>query len=235
MEAIVLAGGLGTRLAARLSNVPKPMAPVAGRPFLEILMSQLARAGCTRAVLSVGHLYAVIQNHFGAAFHGMQVDYAIEDAPLGTGGAIRAALRETRDETVLVLNGDTFLDADYAAMLRFHHAQSTAMTMAIAHSADVARYGGVMIAGAPDSLRVTGFEEKGRTGAGWINAGAYVLAGSLPWPANLPEKFSFESDFLAPEIEYLAPAAFPVSGFFLDIGVPEDYDRAQTDLKRFLI
>jgi D-glycero-alpha-D-manno-heptose 1-phosphate guanylyltransferase len=234
MEAIVLAGGLGTRLAARLDGVPKPMAPVAGRPFLEILMNQLARAGGTHVVLSVGHLHQVIQNHFGAAFHGMRVDYAIEETPLGTGGAIRAALRETRDETVLVLNGDTFLDADYAAMLRHHHAHNAAMTMAIAHCADVARYGGVVTGGAPESLRVTGFKEKGRTGPGWINAGAYVIAKNLGWPAHLQEKFSFEADFLAPEIERLAPAAFPVSGFFLDIGVPEDYDRAQTDLKRFL-
>jgi D-glycero-alpha-D-manno-heptose 1-phosphate guanylyltransferase len=235
MEAIVLAGGLGTRLAARLDGVPKPMAPVAGRPFLEILMNQLARAGGTHVVLSVGHLHEVIQNHFGAAFHGMRVDYAIEEAPLGTGGAIRAALEQARQESVLVLNGDTFLDADYAAMLRHHRAQNAAMTMAIAHCADVARYGGVVTGGTPDSLRVTGFQEKGRTGPGWINAGAYVIASSLPWPAHLPEKFSFESDFLAPEIKRLTPAAFPVTGFFLDIGVPEDYDRAQTELARFLI
>jgi D-glycero-alpha-D-manno-heptose 1-phosphate guanylyltransferase len=234
MEAIILAGGLGTRLAARLDGVPKPMAPVAGRPFLEILMNQLARAGCTHVVLSVGHLHAVIQNHFAAAFRGMRVDYAIENAPLGTGGAIRAAQRETREESVLVLNGDTFLDADYAAMLRFHQAQRVAMSMAIARCADVARYGGVVIGGAPEAMRVTGFQEKGRSGPGWINAGAYVMASSLPWPAHLPEKFSFESDFLAPEIERLAPAAFPVSGFFLDIGVPEDYDRAQTELVRFV-
>jgi D-glycero-alpha-D-manno-heptose 1-phosphate guanylyltransferase len=233
MEAIVLAGGLGTRLAARLDGVPKPMAPVAGRPFLEILMNQIARAGCTHAVLSVGHLHEVIQNHFGAAFHGMRVDYAIENAPLGTGGAIRAAQRETREESVLVLNGDTFLDADYAAMLRFHQAQRMAMTMAIARCADVARYGGVVVGGLPENLRVAGFQEKGRTGPGWINAGAYVIASSLPWPARLPEKFSFETDFLAPEIGRLTPAAFPVDGFFLDIGVPEDYDRAQTELLGF--
>jgi D-glycero-alpha-D-manno-heptose 1-phosphate guanylyltransferase len=234
MEAIVLAGGLGTRLAARLDGVPKPMAPVAGRPFLEILMNQLARAGCTHVVLSVGHLHEVIQNNFGAAFHGMRVDYAVENAPLGTGGAIRAALGETHEESALVLNGDTFLDADYAAMLRFHHAESAAMTMAIAHRADVARYGGVVVGGTQEGIRVTGFQEKGRTGPGWINAGAYVIASGLPWPANLPERFSFETDFLAPEIERLAPAAFPVSGFFLDIGVPEDYDRAQTELLHFL-
>lgn len=229
VEAIVLAGGLGTRLAGRLKGVPKPMAPIAGRPFLEILLTQLQRAGCTRAVLSVGHLHEVIEQHFGAEFRGMKVDYALEEAPLGTGGAIRAALRHGRENAILVLNGDTFLDADYAAMLRFHAAQAAAMTMAVTHRDNIARYGGVLVTNG----RITGFEEKGQTGPGWINAGAYVIDRDLSWPAHLPEKFSFETDFLGPQILSLAPAAYEVNGFFLDIGVPEDLDRAQTELKRF--
>jgi D-glycero-alpha-D-manno-heptose 1-phosphate guanylyltransferase len=235
MEAIVLAGGLGTRLAARLNNVPKPMAPVAGRPFLEILLNQLRRAGCTRALLSVGHLHEVIENHFGAEFGGMRVEYAIESAPLGTGGAIRAALEQAREDSVLVLNGDTFLDADYAVMLRLHGEESALLTMAVTRSANLARYGGVVIRGTGEGLRVAGFQEKGRAGAGWINAGAYVLNKDLRWPADLGEKFSFEIDFLAPHVDALAPAAFPVTGFFLDIGVPEDLDRAQTELAKFIV
>jgi D-glycero-alpha-D-manno-heptose 1-phosphate guanylyltransferase len=234
MEAIVLAGGLGTRLAGRLSNVPKPMAPVAGRPFLEILLGQLQRAGCARAVLSVGHLHQVIEDHFGAEFRGMRVDYAIENAPLGTGGAIRAALEQTREDSVLVLNGDTFLHADYPAMLRRHREPATPLTIAITHCADVARYGGVALEGEDTNLRVTGFYEKGRTGAGWINAGVYALRTDLRWPEGLPQKFSFETDLLAAHIGSLAPAAFPVAGFFLDIGIPEDLDRAQTELAGFL-
>src|SRR5580658_4214980 len=108
MEAIVLAGGLGTRLASRLHGLPKPMAPVAGRPFLEILLNQLHRSGCTRVLLAVGHRHSVIQDHFGASFHGIEIDYAVESVPLGTGGAIRLALAHAREESVLVLNGDTF-------------------------------------------------------------------------------------------------------------------------------
>ena len=145
MEAIVLAGGLGTRLASRLHGLPKPMAPVAGRPFLEILLTQLRRSGCTRVLLSVGHQHTAIQDHFGASFHGMALDYVIESVPLGTGGAIRLALAEAREESVLVLNGDTFLDADYAAMLRFHAAEGAAVTLAVVHRDDVSRYGGVTI------------------------------------------------------------------------------------------
>ena len=234
MEAIVLAGGLGTRLASRLHGLPKPMAPIAGRPFLEILLTQLRRSGCTRVLLSVGHQHAVIQEHFGAAFDGLAIDYVIESVPLGTGGAIRLALAEAREESVLVLNGDTFLNADYAAMLGFHAVQGAAVTLAVVHRDDVSRYGSVTIEG----QRIVGFEEKGSSGpgqtrAGGISAGTYVLARNLAWPPALPEKFSIERDFFVPEVARLRPAAYKVDGFFLDIGIPEDLDRAQTELARF--
>jgi len=229
MEAILLAGGLGTRLATRLNGVPKPMAPVAGRPFLEILLNQVERAGCTRALLSVGHLHESIQNHFGSSWRGMQLHYVFEAVPLGTGGAIRAALLQATEEYVLVLNGDTFLQADYAALLAFHAAEGASLTMAITLQEDIARYGGVLVAG----KRIVGFQEKGQSGSGWINAGEYVLNRNLKWPQSLPKKFSFETDFLVPETCRLAPAAYEVDGFFLDIGVPEDLDRAQTELASF--
>ena len=229
MEAIVLAGGLGTRLAARLPGLPKAMAPIAGRPFLEILLRQLRGVGCTRVLLAVGYLHAMIEEHFGGSFDGMQLEYVIEEAPLGTGGAIRNALAKAREEAVLVLNGDTFLDADYREMLRFHREQGAAMTMAIAHQDNIARYGGVLVSG----NKIVGFEEKGRSGPGWINAGAYALRRDLLWPASLPAGFSIERDFLMAEIGRLEAAAFEVRGFFLDIGVPEDFDHAQTALQAF--
>lgn len=230
MEAIVLAGGLGTRLASRLRGLPKPMAAVAGRPFLEILLTQLRRSGCTRALLSVGHQHTVIQDHFGAAFGGMAIDYAIESVPLGTGGAIRLALAQAREESVLVVNGDTFLDADYAAMMRFHAAENAAVTLAVVRRDDVSRYGEVRLEG----QRVVGFEEKGNSGSGFISAGSYVMARDIAWPRALPEKFSIERDFFVPEVARLRPAAFVVDGYFLDIGIPEDYDRAQSELAHFL-
>ena len=227
MESIVLAGGLGTRLASQVSNLPKAMAPIAGRPFLEIILRQLERAGCARTILAVGYLHAVIEEHFDRSFGGMRLEYAVEATPLGTGGAIRNAMTMADEESVLILNGDTFLDADYAAMLRFHENEGAAMSMAITRQDDIARYGGVVVSG----RRIVGFEEKGRSGPGTINAGAYVLRRDLFWPASLGARFSFESDFVMPEIRRLAPAAFPVEGFFLDIGVPEDLDRAQTQLR----
>lgn len=230
MEAIVLAGGFGTRLASRLDGVPKPMAPVAGRPFLEILLTQLRRAGCSRVLLSVGHLHQVIQDHFGSAFHGMQIDYVIESIPLGTGGAIRLALAQATENSVLVLNGDTFLNADYADLLRFHAAEAATAAIALVHQPDIARYGGVVIEG----NRVAGFDEKGRSGPGWINGGAYVLSKDLAWPPALAQKFSIERDFFVSEVARLRPAAYKVDGYFLDIGIPEDLDRAQTELADFI-
>jgi len=230
MEAIVLAGGFGTRLAARLDGVPKPMATVAGRPFLEILLAQLRRAGCARVLFSVGHLHQAIQDHFGVAFRGMEIDYVIESTPLGTGGAIRLALAQATEEAVLVLNGDTFLDTGYAGMLRFHAEAGAAATIAVVRQPDIARYGGVVIEG----NRIVGFDEKGRSGAGWINAGAYVLSKGLAWPPRLQEEFSIERDFFVPEVARLRPAAYKVDGYFLDIGIPEDLDRAQTELARFV-
>ena len=232
MEAIVLAGGLGTRLASRLNGIPKPMAPVAGRPFLEHLLERLQAAGCSRIVLSVGHLSGVIQQHFGADFQGMPLAYAVEPMPLGTGGAIALALRSAREPQVLVLNGDTFVDADYAGMLASHGSTGADVTMAVVHQADVARYGEVLLQGdaATGSERVVGFREKGRSGPGWINAGVYVLGREFDWPGGLGETFSFETDVLMRQPSELHITAFQVGGGFIDIGVPEDLDRAQREL-----
>lgn len=226
MEAIVLAGGFGTRLASRLQGIPKPMAPVAGRPFLEILLGHLGRNGCRRVLLSVGYLRERIIEHFGGSFGGMEIEYVVEKEPLGTGGAIRAALAKASESSALVLNGDTFLETDLAALLEAHRRAQARLTMAVAQQPDIARYGGVTV----EAGRVAGFEEKGRRGPGWINAGVYAVARDLEWPKNLEGKFSFERDFLMPQLKTLAPLAFAVDGFFLDIGVPEDLDRAQMAL-----
>ena len=123
MEAVVLAGGLGTRLRQVVPDLPKPMAPVAGRPFLEILLGALAAKGIDRVVLSVGHRADAITGHFGHRWNGLEIDYAVEATPLGTGGAVRLALGHCRHDPVLVVNGDTFLDLEVDALMRrcLHH------------------------------------------------------------------------------------------------------------------
>lgn len=226
MEAIILAGGLGTRLASRLDQIPKSMAPIGGRPFLEILLDQLIAAGCGRVILSVGHLRDVIIQQFGSLYRGVPIDYAIEESPLGTGGGIRFALDRAQERSVFILNGDTYIDADFSSMLKFHSASSCPLTMAVVRVNDTARYGGVLI----EDQRIAGFVEKGRTGPGWINGGLYVIDRNFSWRQDLQARFSFETDVLVPFVSEIRPAAFLCEGYFRDIGIPEDFDRAQDEL-----
>ena len=202
------------------------MAPIGGRPFLQILLDQLIEAGCGRVILSVGHMRQVIIETFGDGYRNLPIDYAIEDTPLGTGGAIQLALQQARESSVLILNGDTYLDANYSLMLSHHLNARSSMTMAVTRVGDIARYGGVVL----EAGRVSSFLEKGNSGPGWINAGAYVLERDFPWPAQLASRFSFETDVLAPFVGQIHPVAFPCEGYFLDIGIPEDLDRAAFEL-----
>jgi D-glycero-alpha-D-manno-heptose 1-phosphate guanylyltransferase len=226
MEAIILAGGLGTRLGSRLADRPKAMALIAGRPFLEILLERLAQAGCKRLILSVGYLRHVIMEAFPESYAGIPITYVTEESPLGTGGAIKLALKSAMEESVLVLNGDTYLEADLRAMLAVHQKGSRSLTMAIARVEDVNRYGEVIV----EQDTVVDFAEKGRSGTGFINGGIYVIERTFSWPAKLRESFSFEMDVLIPSVTSLRPVAFPCPGYFLDIGIPSDLDRAQVEL-----
>jgi len=227
LEAIILAGGFGTRLQSRLDGIPKPMVQVAGQPFLQILVDRLVDSGFDRVILSVGHLASVIQDHFGNAWRGVPVDYVVEDAPLGTGGAIRKSMERVSEPEAFVLNGDTWLEVDYRTMNAAHCALRRTITLALAHVPDTSRYGGVEL----KDDRVAGFIEKGRTGPGWINGGVYILARDFPWPENLPGRFSFEIDILLPLLPSLNHAVYVSSGRFIDIGVPEDLDRAQAEFR----
>jgi D-glycero-alpha-D-manno-heptose 1-phosphate guanylyltransferase len=161
MEAIILAGGLGTRLRQVVSDLPKPMAPIAGRPFLEILLTFLARV-----ILSVGFMSGKIVEHFGAQYAGMALVYEVEREPLGTGGAIRAALTRCLDDHVFVFNGDTYCDLDVDGLERtWQHSRGPIVV--VREVSDTARFGRVEIAGE----RIAAFREKGVSGTGMINAG----------------------------------------------------------------
>ena len=223
MEAIVLAGGLGTRLRGVVDDVPKPMAPVHGRPFLALILDRLAADGFATAIFAVGYRHEAIRAHFGGSYRGLALRYSVESEPLGTGGAIRLACEQASARDLFVLNGDTYLELDFRAMLAAHAGAAAELSMAIHHVPDVARYGALDI----DGAIVRGLREKGCAGPGWINAGAYVMSPALR--ARFPDQqaFSFESDLLAPEMESIRPRAFRASGLFIDIGVPEDYARAR--------
>jgi D-glycero-alpha-D-manno-heptose 1-phosphate guanylyltransferase len=223
MEAIVLAGGFGTRLRGVVDDVPKPMAPVQGRPFLAFVLDQLADSGFHTAILATGYLHETIRAHFGEKFRSLALVYSVEHEPLGTGGAIRLACTQTPAREVFVLNGDTYLTLDYQGMLDAHMRAGAQLSMAVCEVPDAARYGAIEVS---DGI-VRGFREKGRSGPGLINGGTYVLGPALRDRMPAHAAFSFEQDLLVPEVRSIQPAAFPAAGLFIDIGIPEDYARAQ--------
>lgn len=223
MQAIVLAGGLGTRLRGVVPDLPKPMAPVAGRPFLAWILDDLAAAGFDRAVLAVGYRHEAIREHFGPAYRGLSLEYSVEDRPLGTGGAIRLAAEGMPDEPTFVLNGDTYLEVDHSAMYRAHVHANERMSLAVCGVPDATRYGVLDIEGG----HVRSFREKGASGPGVINAGTYLLSSGVSARIPRGEAFSFEQQLLVPCVASLRPAAFMAEGLFIDIGVPDDYAHAQ--------
>lgn len=222
MEGIVLAGGLGTRIRDVVPDRPKPMAPVSGRPFLEWVLDSLAAQGFARAILAVGHMRDVIQDHFGTRYRGMEIDYSVEETPLGTGGAIRQALCMASQQDIFVLNGDTYLRLPYADMMQAHRDEGVGVTMAVCAVDDVSRFGALVV----KAKRIVAFSEKGARGAGLINAGVYILARSILDGYSSGARFSFENDFLLPRILDLKPLAYRTANPMLDIGVPTDYSRA---------
>jgi D-glycero-alpha-D-manno-heptose 1-phosphate guanylyltransferase len=223
MQAIILAGGLGTRLRSVVPDLPKPMAPVAGRPFLAWVLDDLVEAGFESTVLAVGYRHEAIREHFGISYRGMALRYSIEDAPLGTGGAIRLAADHVTERPVFVLNGDTYLELDYRAMLDAHRQARVSLSVAVCSVHDVSRYGALEL----EAGHLHGFLEKGRAGPGFINAGVYLLSSDILRQIPAGEPFSFEQQLLVPRIGELLPLAFHTGGRFIDIGIPEDFERAQ--------
>ncbi|MFM0528093.1 nucleotidyltransferase family protein [Paraburkholderia strydomiana] len=226
IPAIVLAGGLGTRLRSVVPDLPKPMAEVAGKPFLWWVLRRLEQQGIGDVYLSVGYKREVIEAYFGAKFGTLNVHYVVEDEPLGTGGAIAKAFDVIVGDEAYVLNGDTMTIVEFAD-LRSAAAPDVDLTMAVAKLDDVARYGAVVF-DATSMRRVTAFREKGQTGAGFINAGVYLVKREALKRYRLPEKFSFEQDFLHAHLADLRVSAVPAVSQLIDIGVPDDYALAQT-------
>jgi D-glycero-alpha-D-manno-heptose 1-phosphate guanylyltransferase len=223
MEAVILAGGFGSRLRQVVADVPKPMAPIAGRPFLEFLLGSLANKGFSRVVLSLGFMAEKISGHFGARFAGLDLAYVVEDAPLGTGGATRFAVMACAQDHVFVFNGDTYLDLEVDLLERQWQAKRHPIVVG-RQVADTTRYGRLVV----DGDRITSFAEKGVAGPGLINAGCYVLATDALAKFPLNQPFSIETDYLMPEVVRATVDVFVTEGTFIDIGIPEDYARAKT-------
>lgn len=224
MECVVLAGGKGTRLRSVVSDLPKCMAPVAGRPFLAWLLDDLREAGFDHIILSLGYKHEAVEAWVATRPDRDSITCVVEEEPLGTGGGVRLALRQAREDAVFILNGDTFFGVDYPAMKAFHRQSGAQATLALKPLRDFDRYGEVTLDG---QGRITAFREKRPCAEGLINGGVYLLQREAL--AEMPDRFSLEKDYFEPHAESAGLASFRSEGYFIDIGIPADYARAQRD------
>jgi len=224
-DVIILAGGLGTRLQSVVADVPKPMAPVANQPFLNHILKLLPLANINKIILSVGYKYQKIEAYYGKSFENIPIVYSIEDEPLGTGGGIKLALAEVQTEHCLIMNGDTYFDIDLEQFWQVHLLCKHNITLALKQVENPDRYGTVLL----QKNQIIKFSEK-EVGLklGLINGGVYWF--NMKTFNDLPsvDKFSFESDFLEKKVNQLKMGGYIDGGLFIDIGIPTDYERAQS-------
>jgi D-glycero-alpha-D-manno-heptose 1-phosphate guanylyltransferase len=226
-ECVILAGGLGTRLRSAVPDLPKCMAPVAGKPFLAHVIGYFKNQGVEKFIFSLGYKSEVIQDYLEAEYATLHKQYVIEKDPLGTGGAIQLACRQATEKNVLILNGDTLFSIQLAALTAFHEQHQAHCTLALKPMQHFDRYGVVEIA---DNGAIKSFKEKQFYESGLINGGIYALQVEQLLKEGLPEKFSFEKDYL--EKLYTVRPMYGVvqDEYFIDIGIPEDFEKANREL-----
>jgi len=207
------------------------MASVNGHPFLEYLLNYLLGQGIRKIILSVGYKRDEIQSYFKDHYKGMMITYAIEEEPLGTGGGIKNAFKQVEDNLAFTLNGDSLFRIDFKAMLRTHSASGADLTLALRYLEDTGRYGTVQV---NNEKRITGFMEKDSdSGPGYINGGVYLINKDFIEKEDFPQKFSMEKDCFEKYYQKARIFGYISKGYFLDIGIPEDYQKAQDDFKEF--
>jgi D-glycero-alpha-D-manno-heptose 1-phosphate guanylyltransferase len=225
IPAVLLVGGMGTRLQSVLPSTPKPLARVGNLPFLQLLLRQLRTQGIRRIVMCTGHLAEQIEEEFGDGHKwDVAIYYSKEFKPLGTAGAVKLAGRYLQNASeFLVMNGDSFLELDFREFMGFHRERGGPISVAVRRVSDAARYGSVQL---DENHRVLGFSEKtGNPVPGVINGGVYVFNHSIL--REIPEgAASLERDIFPQALER-GIYAFDQQGMFIDIGTPEDYARAQ--------
>ncbi|HEX4958434.1 MAG TPA: nucleotidyltransferase family protein [Lacibacter sp.] len=222
--AIILAGGLGTRLRSVVNDIPKCMAPVAGYPFLKYVMDQLLQQGITHFILSVGYKRGVIIDYLQETYPQVNIRFAIEEEPLGTGGAVKLAATLSTEKNVFVVNGDTIFEVNLNLLSDVHLHAKADCTLALKPMKNFDRYGVVEINA---HNRITSFKEKKWYESGLINGGIYALNTVRFSQEDLPSKFSFEKDYLESFSTTRLIYGCVSEGYFIDIGIPEDYERAQ--------
>ncbi len=222
----ILVGGLGTRLRPVLSDTPKVLAPVGGRPFLTYLLDPLSAAGVRKVVLCTGYLAEQVHSAVGERYGDLQILYSQENQPVGTGGALRLALPLLESDPVLVMNGDSYCDLDLPAFLAWHRQRDSLASLALVHLQDTARFGRVSFeAGGA----IISFGEKESKGSGWINAGVYLLSQRLLNTIPQDRNVSMEYDIF-PKFVGKGLFGYPEGRRFLDIGTPVSYAEAESVL-----
>lgn len=227
-EAIVLAGGLGTRLRSAVPDLPKCMAPVAGKPFIAYVIDYFQQQGINRFIFSLGYKHEVIEEFLRLSYPGLNYVPVIEDEPLGTGGAILKACREVQGKNVIVLNGDTFFKINVLSLSGFHEQHEADCTLALKPMPQSDRYGVVEIS---VQQRVVSFKEKNYYENSLINGGVYALNADGFLKESFPAKFSFEKDYLEILFKQRKIYGFTQEEYFIDIGIPGDYQKANIDFK----
>ncbi|WP_373034661.1 nucleotidyltransferase family protein [Sulfurimonas sp.] len=227
MEAIILAGGFGTRLQSVVKDVPKPMADINGKPFLEYILNMLSKQGVTDVVFSVGYKADIIKKYFGHKYKNININYSIEEIALGTGGAIKKSLDMCKEKDVLVLNGDTYFDVSLNELFDKYKELDCSLILSLKVMHNSNRYGSVIV----ENNYIKSFTEKKYKEKSLINGGVYIINKNLFTNSILNGTFSFESDFLEKNVNNLKFGFLISNGYFIDIGIPEDYEKAKLDLQ----
>jgi len=226
--AIILAGGLGTRLRSAVADLPKCMAPVNGKPFLNFVITYLQKEGIEKFIFSLGYKSEDIVNYVDTHYKNMQKEYVIESKQLGTGGAVKEACKLATEPNVIVVNGDTLFNININKLAIFHETHQADCTLALKEMKDFDRYGAVEI---KQDNGITAFKEKQFCEQGAINGGVYSLSVKSILNENYPEVFSFEKEYLEKNVGIKNLYGIINNGYFIDIGIPTDYQQFQDDYK----
>jgi len=226
-EAIILAGGLGTRLRSSLPDIPKCMAPIQGTPFLAFVMEWLLEQGVEHFIFSLGYKHEMISAWLEAQYADLKISIVLEEEPLGTGGGIKLACSKVTSGSVVVVNGDTLFKANVNKIMAFHDMCGAHCTLALKPMRNFDRYGLVDV---QKDYSISAFREKQFCEEGLINGGVYILNVKKFLAEDLPQKFSFEKDYLEKFVGQRRFFGYVQDEYFIDIGIPEDYARAQVEL-----
>jgi len=228
-SAIILAGGLGTRLRSAVADLPKCLAPVNGIPFIAFVIAYLKKEGIENFIFSLGYKSEVIINYVDANYKELNKKYVIETKQLGTGGAIKEACKVVSEKDTIVVNGDTLFAININNLSRFHETNNADCTIALKEMQNFDRYGAVEL---NKDHSISAFKEKQFCTSGFINGCVYALAVSGLLTANYPEVFSFEKEWLEKNTGVKKIFGVINNDYFIDIGIPEDYLRFQEDYKK---